>query len=524
MAGRGATKFRGGNDFPNTLCVRPGTGLNGAKHGHTPVARPCPALGVKVTTQSEAHSESAASRAGVGPDDSLLLHTLLDGMDAALCAFDAEGAVTHWNREAERILGWSAQEAVGRPGLVGWALRGEDAADVQGRLLAAMRAPGRQVHEFPLVAKGGSRVLVRAQTGPVRDVDGRPVGVYCAFGEAHAQGVLERSVALSQALFDDAAWGVLLVDADLRPTAANAHAARVVGVGRHTLLGRPLGELVGQGLEELESALQHVLVEGSTSATVELWLSLPGHRGGRGPADRDGGAHPGEPGADGARRCLRSGFLRLGSPLAQQPTPLGVAWLFQDVTRAKLAEQDTARLRFRDSQLHRAARAAAECVDPREAAVVHLDFALAGFADHALLDLAVTPAADGEPSPVRLVRAAATPASVGPCPPADLDPAGAVPVPYRPGHPALLAWERRGAVRVSAGGAVTPDWAAARKWPDGVVHALCVVLRSRGRSLGVVTFLRGPGRRAFDREDAAYAEDVAVRVAAAVDLARVTAG
>lgn len=477
-----------------------------------------------MTTQSEAHSESAASPTSGDADDSLLLHTLLNGMDAGLCAFDAEGTVTHWNREAERILGWSEREAVGRPGLVGWALRGEDAADVQTRLLAAMRAPGRQVHEFPLVAKGGSRVLVRAQTAPVRGADGRPVGVYCAFGEAHAQGFLERSVALSQALFDDAAWGVVLVDADLRPTAANVHAARVLGVGRQTLLGRPLGELVGHGLEELETALHQVLAEGSTATPVELWLSLPA--GPSTPArERDGGAHPDVPAAEAGttRRCLRSGFLRLGSPLAQEPTPLGVGWLFQDVTRARLEEQDTARLRFRDSQLRRAARAAAECEDPREAAVVHLDFALAGFADHALLDVARdTP---GDPhQPVRLVRVAATPAPLGPCPPTDPDPAGAVPVPYRPGHPALVAWERRGAVRASAGAAVPPDWAAARKWPEGVAHALCVVLRSRGRSLGVVTFLRGAGRRAFDRADAAYAEDVAVRVAAAVDLGRAAAG
>lgn len=55
---------------------------------------------------------------GPGPDGpdgsggSDLLAALLDGMDAALCAFDADGVVTHWNREAERILGWSAAEAV----------------------------------------------------------------------------------------------------------------------------------------------------------------------------------------------------------------------------------------------------------------------------------------------------------------------------------------------------------------------------------------------------------------------------
>lgn len=59
--------------------------------------------------------ESGAAGA-VGPDSGPgadLLAALLDGMDAALCAFDADGVITHWNREAERILGWSAEEAVG---------------------------------------------------------------------------------------------------------------------------------------------------------------------------------------------------------------------------------------------------------------------------------------------------------------------------------------------------------------------------------------------------------------------------
>lgn len=44
-----------------------------------------------------------------------------------------DGTVTHWNREAERVLGWSADEAVGRPGLAGWAVRRADADEVQRR-------------------------------------------------------------------------------------------------------------------------------------------------------------------------------------------------------------------------------------------------------------------------------------------------------------------------------------------------------------------------------------------------------
>ncbi|MEU3504371.1 PAS domain-containing protein [Streptomyces hundungensis] len=439
----------------------------------------------------------SASAAGPEPGGGLLA-ALLDGMDAALCAFDADGVVTHWNREAERILGWPAEEAVGRHGFAGWAVRAADAEEIHGRLMAVMDAPGRQVHEFALLRKDGSRVLVRTQSAGVRGADGAPGGVYCAFSEVHAQIDLERSIALSEALAEDGTWGVVLVDVDLRPTVVNSYAARALGTGRSTLLGRPFGELIVQGVEELESALQHVLAEGAPAAPAEMWVTLRTPEGER-------------------RRCWRSGFLRLSSPLAEEPVPLGVGWLFQDVTDAKLAEQDADRLRFRSNQLHRASRAAAEYEDPMEAVACHLDFALAGFADHALVDLAV-----GD----RLVRAVATPVgSPGPAAPVA---AGGLPVRYPAGHPALQAVDRIGSVRASAGagaGAARADgWASERQWPPDAAHALCAVLRSRGRTLGVLTFLRGGARPGFERADAVYAESVGVRVGVVLDLAATLGG
>ncbi|MGX4691450.1 PAS domain-containing protein [Streptomyces sp. JNUCC 63] len=437
-------------------------------------------------------------------DGSDLLAALLDGMDAALCAFDADGVVTHWNREAERILGWTAAEAVGRHGLTGWAVRSADAEEVERRLMAAMHAPGRQVHEFALLTKDGGRVLVRTQSAAVHGPDGKPAGLYCAFSEVHAQIDLERSIALSEALFEDASWGVVLVDADLRPAVVNAHAARAFGTGRTAVLGRPLGELLSQGVEELESALTHVLAEGTPPAPAEIRVSVRAPEGDK-------------------RRCWRSGFVRLASPLAEEPVPLGVAWLFVDVTEAKQAEQEAALLRFRTNQLHRGARAAAECEDPAEAATVHLDFALAGFADHALIDRVAggtAPPDDATPAPVRLVRIAATPS--GGLGPSLLTGRAGLPVRYTEGHPALQCIDRIGSVRATVGTAPSErarEWAEARQWPPDAVHALCTVLRSRGRTLGVVTFLRAAGRAPFERPDAAYAEDVALRIATDLDLA-----
>lgn len=352
-----------------------------------------------------------------GPDGGDLLAALLDGMDAALCAFDADHVLTHWNREAERVLGWSAAEAVGRRGLAGWAVRPGDAADVEHRLFGVTAERGREVHDVALLTRDGRRVLVRAQTSAVRGPDGEPAGIYCAFSEVHTQIDLERSIALSEALFEDAAWGVVLVDADLRLAVLNAHAAYALGTSRSTALGRPLGDLVLQGVEELESALTHVLADGTPTAPVELWVTVRTDEGEQ-------------------RRCWRCGFVRLASPLAQEPVPLGVGWLFQDLTEAKQTEQENARLRFRSHQLHRAARVATECEDPAEGAVAHLDFALAGFADHALLDT-VAPG-----SPTRLLRTAASP-SGEPGQPLNGAPAG-MPARYPEGHPALQCAERGG--------------------------------------------------------------------------------
>ncbi|MER8042084.1 PAS domain-containing protein [Streptomyces sp. NPDC094032] len=417
-----------------------------------------------------------------------LLAALLDGMDAALCALDADGTVTHWNREAERILGWSPAEAVGRRGFDGWAARSADAEETLARLMRAMTAPGRQVHEFALLRKDGGRVLVRTQTTGVRAADGGPAGVYCAFSEVHVQVDLERSLALSEALFADASWGVVLVDVDLRPAVVNAYAARALGTTRTTLLGRPLGEVVTQGVDQLEAALQHALAAGASPEPADLWVTLRGPRGER-------------------RRCWRSCFVRLFSPLAEEPepVPLGVGWLFQDVTEARLAAQDADRLRFRWSQLHRAGVAAAECEDPTEAATVLLDFALAGFADHVLIDRVLP---DG-----RLFRALATPPDApGPVTPT---PTAGIPLPYPPSHPALQALTRPTPTPATAT-PDTPTWSTDHLWPPTMTHALCVPLRTRATTLGIATFLRSPSRPPFERDDAVYAETVAGRVAAAL--------
>ena len=118
---------------------------------------------------------------------------------------------------------------------------------------------------------------------------------------------------------------------------------------REALRQAAVVRFLAQGVEELESALTHVLAEGAPPAPADVWVSV------RTPEGEE-------------RRCWSCGFLRLSSPLAEEPVPLGVGWLFLDVTDARRTAQEASLLRFRTNQLHRAARAAAECESPAEAA------------------------------------------------------------------------------------------------------------------------------------------------------------
>lgn len=93
---------------------------------------------------------------------------LLDQVQAAVTATDLTGAITHWNRGAEDMFGWSRAEAVGRDFRV--LFDSSDAGraeDVQVAVLAGRGWEG----EFPVRRKDGKQVLVYTTLSPIRGDD-----------------------------------------------------------------------------------------------------------------------------------------------------------------------------------------------------------------------------------------------------------------------------------------------------------------------------------------------------------------
>jgi PAS domain S-box-containing protein len=94
---------------------------------------------------------------------------------AAVIATDLDGVITHWSIGAQRLYGWSGEEAIGRPFLE-LMVAPSDWATAEQNMESIQRNGGWE-GEFDLHRKGGASVLAYVRCALVKDDAGRPVGM-----------------------------------------------------------------------------------------------------------------------------------------------------------------------------------------------------------------------------------------------------------------------------------------------------------------------------------------------------------
>ena len=114
-------------------------------------------------------------RIAVGSPDALAwLAAIVDSADDAIISKSLDGTITSWNRAAQKVFGYTAAEAIGRPiALIIPLDRLAEEADIIRRLRR-----GESVDHFETVrvAKGGRSVVVSVSISPLRNAAGEIVG------------------------------------------------------------------------------------------------------------------------------------------------------------------------------------------------------------------------------------------------------------------------------------------------------------------------------------------------------------
>jgi diguanylate cyclase (GGDEF)-like protein/PAS domain S-box-containing protein len=172
------------------------------------------------------------------------LASIVENSNDAIISRTLDGTVLSWNSGAERMLGYTAAEAVGQPiSFIAAADRPSRLAETNEQLLRGEAAP----REAERRTKDGRVITVSTSFSLIRDGGGKVTGVSVILQDItalkRAQLALEQSEARFRATFDQAAVGIAHFDLDQRNIRVNRRYSEIVGYPPEELLGKLPGLL-----------------------------------------------------------------------------------------------------------------------------------------------------------------------------------------------------------------------------------------------------------------------------------------
>ncbi|MGZ4179140.1 MAG: PAS domain S-box protein [Solirubrobacteraceae bacterium] len=177
---------------------------------------------------------------------------LLDLAHDAIIVRDPVGStVTYWNREAEELYGFSAEEAHGK--ITHSLLQTEfptSLEDVDETLLGRGRWEGELDH----IRRDGVRIVVSSRQALVRDEHGRPLAIIELNSDITERKRAELSLREAEqqfrGLMESAPDAMVIVAENAKIALVNARAEELFGYARAELIGQPVEILLPRGLRK----------------------------------------------------------------------------------------------------------------------------------------------------------------------------------------------------------------------------------------------------------------------------------
>ncbi|GAA2991465.1 SpoIIE family protein phosphatase [Streptomyces fulvorobeus] len=430
---------------------------------------------------------------------------LLDVLGVAAIVLDSDGRIVFWSPQAQALIGYTAEEALGR--LAMQLLVAEAHVDLVLRLFGeVMGGEGTWAGTFPVRHKDGGTRLLEFRNMRLTDDRGDVYALGLATDQATLRRV-ERDLALSVRLVDQSPIGLAVVDTDLRYVMVNPALERINGLSAQGHLGRGVREaLPFLDADTVESAMRQVLDTG-----VPL---VDQYTVGRTHADPE------------TEHAWSVSFYRLEDSGGRI---LGVGVSAVDVTGRHRAALDAERARHRLTVVADASVRIGTTLDLDQTAQELADVAVPELADMAAVDVLESalhrhriPDPSHGPAVFRalaVVTAYPTTALGAADPPGDVvryDSERLVARCVNTRRPVMVPYVGEADLRLIA----RDSHAAALLTEAGVHSYLAVPLIARGEVLGALDLVRARNPLPFTEDDATLAGELAARAAVCIDNAR----
>ena len=166
------------------------------------------------------------------------LAAIIESSEDAIASKDLDGIITSWNKSAERLFGWTAEEIIGQP--VTLIIPPELHHD-EPIILGKIRA-GERVEHFQTVRvhKSGRLVHVSLTISPIKDAKGNIVGAAKIVRDITRQKKLEEAARRLAAIVESSDDAIASKDLNGIITSWNRSAEKLFGYTAEEIIGKPV--------------------------------------------------------------------------------------------------------------------------------------------------------------------------------------------------------------------------------------------------------------------------------------------
>lgn len=219
-----------------------------------------------------------------GVDTDRFLASIIESAEDAIITKDLNGTITSWNAAAQRLLGYTAEEAIGQSVFL---IVPPEAADEEENVLQRIRAGERTEHwHTARMNKAGHRVMVSVTVSPIKAADGRIIGSSSIARDITPQVKAEQQLNAQAKLLDLSFDAIIVRDRDDRVAFWNRGAHQLYGWSKDEALGKQTHALLAtefpRPLHEIreilaqtgrwEGELVHTRRDGSRLTVISRWV------------------------------------------------------------------------------------------------------------------------------------------------------------------------------------------------------------------------------------------------------------
>jgi len=184
---------------------------------------------------------SGKRQAGSGRTAAQRLAAIVESSADAIIGKTLDGTITEWNPAAERMYGYSAEEAVGRPVTM---LFPADRLDESTEILERIRRGERiQSLETNRVHKDGHVLEVSITVSPIHDEDGAILGASTIARDVSQQREAERELRRFATIVESSGEALVTLELDGTIATWNRGAERIFGYAAEEMIGRSIAAI-----------------------------------------------------------------------------------------------------------------------------------------------------------------------------------------------------------------------------------------------------------------------------------------